>query len=81
EALAAKEPELPPLEGGPEPAAVTAYAGTSEDAGASEDRTSEALLRATQLAVTGKDRDEIADVLRADYPGVDTEPLLDEILG
>ncbi len=31
--------------------------------------------------VTGKDRDEIADVLRADFPSVDTEPLLDEILG
>ena len=73
--------ELPPLE--PEaaqPAAVSAYAGTAEGP-ADDDRTSEALLRATQLAVTGKERDEIADVLRADYPGVDTEPLLDEILG
>ena len=82
--------ELPPLEPAserPEPAAVTAYGGRSEgswgeESGpAGEDRTSEALLRATQLAVTGKERDEIADVLRADYPGVDTEPLLDEILG
>ncbi len=73
--------ELPPLDPEPaQPAAVVAYEGRPEGA-ADDDRTAEALLRATQLAVTGKERDEIADVLRADYPGVDTEPLLDEILG
>jgi hypothetical protein len=84
--------ELPPLD--PHavgrdrpPATVSAYPGRADrswggDAPApSADRTSEALLRATQLAVTGKGRDEIADVLRTDYPGVDTEPLLNEILG
>ncbi len=67
--------------------AVSAYPGSGEGSwsagspSAGSDQTSEALLRATQLAVTGKDRDEIAHVLRADFPGVDAEPLLDEILG
>jgi hypothetical protein len=69
----------------PEPAAVTAYPGNSdsswEESAPADDHASEALLRATQLAVTGKARDEIADALRADFPGVDTDPLLDEILG
>ncbi len=83
--------ELPPLASEPvererPAAAVAAYPGRADRSAADEtpapsgDQTSEALLRATQLAVTGKDRDEIADVLRADFPGVDTEPLLDEIL-
>jgi hypothetical protein len=47
----------------------------------SVDATSEALLRATQMAVTGKGRAEIAEVLHADFPGVDTDSILDEILG
>jgi hypothetical protein len=47
----------------------------------SADATSEALLRATQMAVTGKGRAEIAEVLRADFPGVDTDSVVDEILG
>ncbi len=71
----------------PAEAAVSAYPGVVDRSAADQqpaagaDQTSEALLRATQLAVTGKDRDEIADVLRTDFPDVDTEPLLDEILG
>jgi hypothetical protein len=83
--------ELPPLDRPIERdrprAAVSAYPGRGdrswrdETPAPSADQTSEALLRATQLAVTGKGRDEIADVLRADYPGLDAEPLLDEILG
>jgi outer membrane biosynthesis protein TonB len=71
----------------PRPAIVSAYPGRGEQpqaapaATAGADQTSEALIRATQLAVTGKDRDEIADVLRADFPSVQTDALLDEILG
>jgi hypothetical protein len=52
-----------------------------EPASESVDATSEALLRATQMAVTGKGRAEIAEVLHADFPGVDTDSILDEILG
>jgi hypothetical protein len=84
--------ELPPLDPGTierdrPRAAVSAYPGRDdrswrdEAPAPSADQTSEALLRATQLAVTGKGRDEITDILRADYPGLDTKPLLDEILG
>jgi hypothetical protein len=84
--------QLPPLDpqeiGRDRPrAAVSAYPGRSdrswrdESPAPSADQTSEALLRATQLAVTGKGRDEITDILRTDYPGLDTKPLLDEILG
>jgi hypothetical protein len=85
--------ELPPLDSEPlerprpAEAAVAAYPGRVDlptgdpQPAAGGDQSAEALLRATQLAVTGKNRDEIADVLRTDFPGVDTEPLLDEILG
>src|SRR5688572_23654565 len=85
--------ELPPLDSQEVErerpvAAVSAYPGvvdaaSEEDSTAAgpDDQTAEALLRATQLAVTGKDRDEIADVLRSDFPDVETKPLLDEILG
>lgn len=44
------------------------------------DRVSEAVLRATQMAVVGKERTEIAEALRADFPDLDTDAILDEIL-
>ena len=85
---AAPEPE-PATD--PEPARrhafVAAYPGTAADrrvAGRPDDggdAAAEALLRATQMAVTGKDRAEIAKALRADYPDVDVDAIVDEILG
>ena len=45
------------------------------------DTTAEALLRATQMAVTGKDRDQIAQALRTDFPAIDADSILDQILG
>lgn len=79
-------PEPPaPERQAPAPVAVAAYPGSaSERAEAGEpesDRTAEALLRATQMAVTGKDRDEITAALRSDFPGVDADAVADEILG
>jgi len=78
----APDPEPEPE---PEPAkpaiAVAAYPGTADGGEAGSDQTSEALLRATQMAVTGKDRDEITASLRADFPGVDADAVADEILG
>ena len=50
-------------------------------AAADADTTAEALLRATQMAVTGKDRDEIARALRTDFPAIDADSILDQILG
>lgn len=44
------------------------------------DRVSEAVLRATQMAVVGKEREEIAKALRADFPDLDTDAIVDEIL-
>ncbi|MDX6582320.1 MAG: hypothetical protein QOI10_1504 [Solirubrobacterales bacterium] len=80
-----REPE--PFERERPAAIVTAYPGRETEAAAAEpsartdrDVYAEALLRATQLAVTGKSRDEIAEVLRADFPAVESESLLDEIL-
>ncbi len=81
------EPELRPVE--PEPSEpsriVSTYSGSEAETPAADadsaDQTSEALLRATQMAVTGQDRAEIAAALRADFPGVDTDAIVDEILG
>ena len=74
------EPELPPE---PEPetpaVVVSAYSGDEESEG--PDRTAEALLRATQMAVTGEERDAIVAALQADFPGVDAAAITDEILG
>jgi hypothetical protein len=87
---AEREPELRPVEPGepapapePEAALLSAYPGGAADEPAAEsaDATAEALLRATQLAVTGKGRDEVVSVLRADFPSVDAESIADEILG
>lgn len=82
----APEPELRPVEPPPsEPTRiVSAYAGEEEpptaDSASAADQTSEALLRATQMAVTGKDRAEIVETLRTDFPGVNAELIADEIL-
>jgi hypothetical protein len=70
-AVASAYPEAPAEAPAPAPVSVPESA----------DETSEALLRATQMAVTGKGRAEIGEVLRADFPGVDSESILDEILG
>jgi hypothetical protein len=78
----------PAAELGPEPSPRTA-ASTERGArtGATEAErevahaeSSEAVLLATQLAVIGTDREQIATALRADFPNVDAESLLDEIL-
>lgn len=75
------------------PVAVAAYPGTAANrpepvpsidptpSSASPDETAEAMLRATQLAVSGRDRGEIERALRESFPAVDPGPVLDEILG
>ena len=62
---------------------LAAYQGTAvdEDEAAVERRLAEAMLRATQMAIAGNTREEIARVLDADFPGVDAQQVLDEILG
>ncbi len=77
------EPPVAPLRAAPEPEdAAPAPALAADRPSQSEgDQTSEALLRATQMAVTGKERDEIVAALRADFPGVDADAVTDEILG
>lgn len=67
-----------------EPVRLAAYQGTSvaEEADeASSDDSAEAMLRATQMAIAGNTRDEIARVLESDFPGVDSQQVLNEILG
>ncbi len=90
-----RAPEPAPRAAEPAPAVVSAYPGRAGEptepegalgaAGpgstAAADTTAEALLRATQMAVTGKDRDEIARALRTDFPAVDADSILDQILG
>ncbi len=77
------EPEReagPELAVAPEPAAApTAYPGTASapDAPASE----EALLRATQMAVSGSSRGEIEATLREDFGIADPSALVNGILG
>jgi hypothetical protein len=39
------------------------------------------MLRATQMAIAGNNREEISRVLESDFPGVDSQKVLDEILG
>ncbi|MET0127256.1 MAG: hypothetical protein ABW249_01605 [Solirubrobacterales bacterium] len=56
-------------------------ADDAAESGDDADPTAEALLRATQMAVTGQGRDEIVAALRTDYPSVDAEAIADEILG
>jgi hypothetical protein len=66
-----------------EPVRLAAYQGTaveSEEASSSDD-SAEAMLRATQMAIAGNTREEIARVLEADFPGVDSQQVLNEILG
>ena len=41
----------------------------------------EALLRATQMAISGRSRPEIAEQLRSEFGLEDPEPLLDQVLG
>ncbi len=56
--------------------------GTDEDdAEAEPAEGDDALLRATQLAAAGSDRDEIAAALRDEHGIDDPEPLLDRVLG
>jgi hypothetical protein len=88
---AVPEPELRPVHhppppgpaAEPEPPSVvlSAHPGGGEGDAAGRDPTAEALLRATQMAVTGKGRDEVISVLRSDFPSVDAESIADEILG
>jgi hypothetical protein len=59
----------------PEPAERQPLAGVGNG-----DQASHALIRATHLAVTGKDRDQIDEILRAEFPGLDPGSLLDAIL-
>ena len=81
------EQAVRPLQAAPEPqsdpsAPAAAHPGAGHTGPEGEgDHTSEALLRATQMAVTGKERDEIVAALRADFPGVDADAVTDEILG
>lgn len=67
-----------------EPVRLAAYQGTSvtdeEDAATSDD-SAEAMLRATQMAIAGNTREEISRVLESDFPGVDSQQVLNEILG
>lgn len=64
------------------PVRLAAYQGTAiEDEAPSSDDSAEAMLRATQMAIAGNNREEIARVLEADFPGVDSQRVLDEILG
>lgn len=64
---------------------LAAYQGTAadedEDEAPTSDDSAEAMLRATQMAIAGNTRDEIARVLEADFPGVDADQVLNEILG
>jgi hypothetical protein len=62
---------------------LAAYQGTAvdEDEAPSSDDSAEAMLRATQMAIAGNTREEIARVLEADFPGVDSNQVLNEILG
>jgi hypothetical protein len=66
-----------------EPVRLAAYQGTAvadeEEAGG--DDSAEAMLRATQMAIAGNTREEIARVLESDFPGVDAQQVLNEILG
>jgi hypothetical protein len=66
-----------------EPVRLAAYQGTAveEDEAPSGDDSAEAMLRATQMAIAGNTREEIARVLEADFPGVDSQQVLNEILG
>ena len=69
--------------GDEEPVRLAAYQGTAvaEEEEASGDDSAEAMLRATQMAIAGNTREEIARVLEADFPGVDAQQVLNEILG
>jgi hypothetical protein len=62
---------------------LAAYQGTAvdEDEAPSSDDSAEAMLRATQMAIAGNTREEISRVLEADFPGVNAQQVLDEILG
>lgn len=87
------EPDRRRPAAGERPVAFSAYPGTAprrpepvppvapEPPSAGPDETAEALLRATQLAVSGRDRSEIERALRESFPAVDPGPVLDEILG
>jgi hypothetical protein len=65
------------------PVRLAAYQGTAvdEDEAPSSDDSAEAMLRATQMAIAGNTREEISRVLEADFPGVDSNQVLNEILG
>ena len=81
EAPAAEEA---PDEVADEPVRLAAYQGTSmtdEEDAANSDDSAEAMLRATQMAIAGNTREEIARVLESDFPGVDSQQVLNEILG
>jgi hypothetical protein len=83
-AVAEATPDEPADDSADEPVRLAAYQGTSvtdeEDAATSDD-SAEAMLRATQMAIAGNTREEIARVLESDFPGVDSQQVLNEILG
>ena len=62
---------------------LAAYQGTAaeEEEASSSNDSAEAMLRATQMAIAGNTREEISRVLEADFPGVDSQQVLNEILG
>ena len=65
------------------PPPVFAYPGrsqTSAEPAPAEDRHDEALIRATQLAIKGTERDLIVDVLRREFVHTDPESIVAEIL-
>lgn len=77
-------PEAPVAD--PEPAFDSDAEGVSEELDeeteAHESRApEEALLRATQMAISGRSRAEIADQLRSEFDLDDPGPLLDQVLG
>lgn len=80
-------PSPPPAAGvaADEPAVADEEPAVADDTAAREraggDDQVEALLRATQMAVKGASREEIEQLLRAEYGLSDPRPLLDEILG
>jgi vacuolar-type H+-ATPase subunit H len=79
---AAAEPESPTspeaelTDARPEPAPVPENESFAAEPAAPPD----ALLRATQLAVAGSEREDVAEMLRTEY-GIDPTPVLDRIFG
>lgn len=83
---AAPEAPEPRLQAAPQPPGPipVAYPGKGTDAPAGDaagQPPEDALLRATQLAVSGSSREEIEEILRTEYQLEDPSSVTDEILG